>query len=281
MGRLIQCSEKVAQKPYHFKLTDTNVYTIEEVCYYIRHNIYMMQEEVFEKSFADWLRTELGMDKTAKKIENMIEDHNNLKDIVVTLCCSCDYYDEDEINELIRIMDETANLPLRRRQKIKADNYMRCGYYQMAIEEYEHILKSDDMLNADIKEYGEIYHNMGVAYALLDDVRRAAISFEHAYEKNLSEETLRQYIYALRLTGDKKLYEQGIRKLNIDASKLKGIERIYTDTSEIVEVSKEVKRIKRLGDTLKSGHMEEYYDKLNSYLREWKNEYRTTVQSQV
>ncbi len=93
MGRLIQCSEKVAQKPYHFKLTDTNVYTIEEVCYYIRHNIYMMQEEVFERSFADWLRTELGMDKTAKKIENMIDDHNNLKDIVVTLCCSCDYYD--------------------------------------------------------------------------------------------------------------------------------------------------------------------------------------------
>ena len=277
MGRLIQCSGRIAQKPYYFRLTDTNVYTIEEVCYYIRHNIYMMQEEVFENSFALWLREELGMDNTAKKIENMIDDHNNLKDIVVTLCCSCDYYNEREINELIKIMDETENLPLRGRAKIKADNYMRCGFYEKAVEEYEHILKSDDMLNADIGEYGEIYHNMGVAFAMLDDLNRAAISFEHAYEKNGSEESLKQYIFALKLIGDNELYSQGIKKFDLDISKLSTIEKEYKTKSNAAELSKNVKRIDRLRETMKSGYMEEYYDKINTYINEWKEEYRNEI----
>ena len=106
MGKLIQCSSKLAKEPYHFPLTKTNVYSLEEVCYYIRHNIYMMQEEIFDRDFAHWVNRELGLGETADKLEKLISEHHNLKDIVVTICCSCDYYEEDEIRELIQIMDD-------------------------------------------------------------------------------------------------------------------------------------------------------------------------------
>ena len=111
MGKLIQCTGRLAKNPYYFRVTDTNVYSIEEVCYFIHQNIYMLQRDFFTYGFAIWLRDELGMEDTALKMENMLHYNNNLKDIVVTLCCSCDYYDELEINELIRIMDETQSLP--------------------------------------------------------------------------------------------------------------------------------------------------------------------------
>ena len=55
MGKLILCSSAIAKQPYCFPMTKTKVYSIEEVCYYIRNNIYMMQEEVFDKAFADWM----------------------------------------------------------------------------------------------------------------------------------------------------------------------------------------------------------------------------------
>lgn len=48
MGKLILCSSVIAKNPYCFPMTKTKVYSIEEVCYYIRNNIYMMQEEVFD-----------------------------------------------------------------------------------------------------------------------------------------------------------------------------------------------------------------------------------------
>lgn len=72
------------------------------------------------------------MEETADKLDRMREDHNNLKDIVVTLCCSCDYYTESEINELIVIMDQTQNVPMRGRQKIKADTYLKSGSLERA-----------------------------------------------------------------------------------------------------------------------------------------------------
>lgn len=277
MGKLIQCSSRLAKKPYYFRLTDTNVYSIEEVCYYIRHNIYMMQEEIFNYDFAVWLRDELGMEDTARKMENMICDNNNLKDIVVTLCCSCDYYDEREIHELIKIMDETQNLPLRKRQKIKADNYLRCGSYEKAVEEYEHILKSDDMLTADIFEYGGVYHNMGVAYANLGDFSKAETSFSNAYEKSKNKESLKQYIFCLLLSEETDKYELVCREYSITEEERDAVKKDFQEADRISSVSKAVSRISRLRDTLKSGYLEEYYDKVEGYIRRWKDEYREEI----
>ena len=73
MGKLILCSSVIAKNPYCFPMTKTKVYSIEEVCYYIRNNIYMMQEEVFDRGFADWIRGELGMVLEEQAIINILK----------------------------------------------------------------------------------------------------------------------------------------------------------------------------------------------------------------
>ena len=277
MGKLIQCTGRLAKKPYYFRVTDTNVYSIEEVCYFIHQNIYMLQRDFFTYGFAIWLRDELGMEDTALKMENMLHDNNNLKDIVVTLCCSCDYYDEREINELIRIMDETRSLPLRKRQKIKADNYLRCNLFEKALEEYGHILKSDNMLAADIKEYGAIYHNIGVAYASLGGYSKACGYFSQAYEKGKNKESLREYIYCLILLEDNNRYELVCRQYNITEEERDSIKKDFKETDRASAASKETSRISRLREILKSGYLEEYYEKTDRYIKRWKDEYREEI----
>lgn len=277
MGKLIQCSSQLAENPYYFRITDTNVYSIEEVCYYIHNNIYMLHEELFGYDFAVWLREELKMESAAHKMEKLISGHNSLKDIVVTLCCSCDYYEEVEINELIKIMDETKNLPIRKRQKIKADNYLYCNFYEKAIEEYDNILKSDDMLLADISEYGVIYHNIGVAYAGLGDFLKAGDYFSQAYEKGKNKESLREYIYCLLLEGDSDNYEFVCKQFDITEDERDIIKRDFDEIDRCSVSSKEVGKISRLRETLKSGYLEEYYDKVEDYIKRWKNEYREQV----
>lgn len=277
MGKLIQCSSPIAKKPYYFRVTDTNVYSIEEVCYYIYNNIYMMQKEMFNNDFAAWLREELKMEDTAYKMEKLIDGDNSLKDIVVTLCCSCDYYEEKEIHELIKIMDETRNLPMRKRQKIKADNYLRCSLYEKALEEYNNILKSDNMLAADISEYGIIYHNIGVAYAGLCDFSKASEYFLQAYEKGKDKESLREYIYCLLFTQDKDKYELVCKQFDITESERDIIKKDFDETNRLNALSKEVGRISRLRETLKAGYLEEYYEKVENYIKCWKNEYREQI----
>ena len=65
MGRLIQCCGRLAKRPYHFQLGDTRVYSIEEVCYFIAHNIYLLQRDVFGKGFVNWVREELALTELA------------------------------------------------------------------------------------------------------------------------------------------------------------------------------------------------------------------------
>lgn len=277
MGKLIQCSSPIAKKPYHFRLTKTNVYSIEEVCYYIRHNIYMMQEEVFDREFAMWIRSELHMDKTADKLEHLIQDHHNIKDIVVTICCSCDYYEEDEINELIRVMDETKQLPKYARRKRKGDNYLRCKSYEKALEEYEKIFESDEILQADITAYGDIFHNMGVAYVNMGEFHKASELFLKAYEKNGKDGSLAQCLFALRLCKDVETFKKLIKDLDIPEEKQSKWEKEYQRAVENSARSKSSKQIEKLRNLVKSGSVEEYYDKVHSYIVEWKNEYRKQI----
>lgn len=277
MGKLIECFGKIAEKPYHFRLTDTNVYSIEEVCYYVYNNIYIIQEEIFDSAFTVWLRDELNMDIVADKIDSMRNDKNNLKDIVVTICCSCDYYDEEQINELIGIMDAIADLSKWEKAKIKADNYCRFGSYEKAIEEYTQILGTDDMLNATEEDYGAVYHNMGTAFCGMGLFIKASDSFEHAYEKNRKEESLRSYFYALKLTGDKKLFDKGVKKFDIDIKILNNIMEDFAKTDEETRNSKEIRRIMKLEGIMKAGYVEEYYEKVGNYINQWKEDYRNEI----
>ena len=111
MGKLILCSSPVATEPYRFKISGTAIYSIEELCYYIYSNIYEITIDYFDKELACWLRDELGMDVMADKLDTMFEIGGSLKDIVISILCSCDYYDEDEIKALLGVMNEIENLP--------------------------------------------------------------------------------------------------------------------------------------------------------------------------
>ena len=274
MGKLIRCAGPIADRPYCFRMTKTNVYSIEEVCYYIRNHIYMMQEEVFDLDFAVWLREELGMEDTADKLESMRRDHNNLKDIVVTLCCSCDYFTESQINELIAIMDETQELPLRGRMKIRADSYYKAGNMEKARREYERILQSDDMLQAGIEEYGEIYHCLGVTCCHLGEFTEAAKAFCRAYEQNRKMESLQGYLYSLRLQGDGKVYKDAVRKMGLTEDQVSFFEAQYNNGLEQSHATRRYRSVKRLRLLAEEGSPEGM-QRAEELLEQWKQEYRT------
>lgn len=277
MGKLIQCSSPLALTPYHFRLTDTNVYSMEEVCYYIWHNIYMIQEEVFDREFVMWIGKELHMEETSHKLACLIQDHKNLKDIVVTICCSCDYYDEEEINALIRLMDEIEQMPVYARKKHKGDTYLACHSYEKALEEYEKVFESDEILHAEKEAYGSIFHNMGVAYSNLAEFRKAAEYFLKAYEQNKKDDSLSQGLFALRLSKDVEGYKKALVDFDVSPEKQLQWEKEYTQVISQSSQCREALKIEKLRNVMKSGNVAEYYDKVHKYVLDWKNEYRKQI----
>jgi hypothetical protein len=277
MGKIILCSGVLAERPFHFDLTDTDIYSIEELCYYLYHNIYSITEECFQDSMVEWLREELKMEDISSKLKAMIENQNELKDIVVSILCSADYYTETEIKELIKIMDQLYHCSPTQKIKIKADNYLNYKKYLLAVKEYERLLKHEQIVELTTEEYGNILHNLGVAYVHTSSFIEAAGKFKEAFSRNHNPETLKQYLFALKLAKCDNEYKNERTDLGITE------EQEDAFISELEEVLKEAENttlyqtIENLPTVKQNGRVGDYYQKIDELIANWKQEYKKEV----
>ena len=193
----IRCHGRVADEPYLMPYTEVKIYSLEELCCYIGDNLYTITEDFFTADLVRWLRNRADQKELAKKLEVMITNREALKDLVVTILCACDYYQEKEIREFIRILDEIIRLPIHEKKKIRADNYLRAGMYAQGAIAYSQLLKGSYASNFSTESYGNILHNQGIAHFYTASFAEAERDFKEAYTRNHRAESLHHYLYLL------------------------------------------------------------------------------------
>ena len=276
MGDMILCKGKIAKNPYHFNLTDTNIYSIEELCYYIYNNIYAITEAVFEPGLVLWLKNEINMDEIAAKLEGMIKNRNNLKDIVVSILCSADYYTENEIRKVIDTIDAIDGLPAGLKRKIKADNYLKYGFYSLALKEYEGIINSPDAKALTPGSYGDILHNMGIVRLHITGYGAAAKAFKEAYSKNGTKKSLVHYLMALKLDKKDEEFEYEVINYSVNNDLIKEINNKIIFACEEARLSDEYVDLEKMEHLKGDGKVAEFYKSLDSHLEQLKTEYKST-----
>jgi tetratricopeptide (TPR) repeat protein len=249
---LILAQGRVAEKPYEMPYTGKRVYTIEELCCYIYNNIYTINEDFFQIPLADWLRDQTDLPELADKLVYMIGEEHGLKDLVVTILCGCDYYREDEVRKIVKIMDEIANLPVYKKKKIKADNYLRAGRYGRSLTEYRKLLHGSFAVNFTPEEYGDILHNMGISHFYTSSFEQAKEDFKEAYVRNHKKDSLQHYLWILLMEEEEALFEKeavtfGLASEEIHATRMRYQEaaadfRLSEDTESRIDEYKEQMR---------------------------------------
>ena len=81
MGGYILCQIKRASMPYYIENISTNIYSIEELCYYFYHNIYLLDETILNEHLCDWIRKELGLERLYRRLYKslrMSREHRSL-----------------------------------------------------------------------------------------------------------------------------------------------------------------------------------------------------------
>lgn len=228
----ILCKGALAKEPYIVPISEVPVYSLEELCYYIYNNIYSVTEEFFDQGLARWLEEQVGYETLAKKMKVLIERRNDLKDLVVTLLCACDYYKEDEVVKLVEVMDKISNLPLYKKNKIKADNYLRAGKYGKSIQEYKKLLYGNLAEQFSPEEYGDLLHNEAIALYHVSSFQEAARGFREAYARNHNEKSLDQYLYTLLMNEQKEWFVKEGTSLGKSLDDLENMERNYEAEKE-------------------------------------------------
>ena len=274
MGKLIICNGKQATRPYYIKLTNIKIYSIEELCYFLYQNIDMIDEDFFQEPLVTWISEELKLTDRADQLLELLKADAGLKDLVVCILCSADYYTEPEIKQLLHEMDEAATLTPLELKKKKADNYLKYRQFTEAAVRYEAILDGKEAVNLSSEEYGNLLHNLAVVQLNTVGVSAATESFKQAYERNRNPESLKQYLYALILSKqDEKFIEEATSYGMSKESQMKlqmNIDFIYREA----ETSDAYQEINKLSECKQSGKINQYYQMADDLIGSWKQRFR-------
>ena len=106
---------------YYIENISTNIYSIEELCYYFYHNIYLLDETILNEHLCDWLRKELGLEKLYKRLYKVLEEGLGTSEFILAVFKEINYLTHKEFKELNEKLNLLELQPVVLREKKKGD----------------------------------------------------------------------------------------------------------------------------------------------------------------
>ncbi len=196
MGSLILCHDKHATHPYEITRIHCKIFTLEELCYYLCNNLYLIDYTIMNEQLVTWLKEELEMTDLAGALYDVIRLKGSVEKFVLTILKSSKIYREPEMIRIQNVLEHLKNQKDIERQKYKGDNLLESGEIEEAILVYQAILNAEKDESVDAKFYGKIYAGLGAAYGKLFLYQESAKMYDRAYQICADKELLKPYLYA-------------------------------------------------------------------------------------
>ncbi len=197
MGKLLLCSHSLASVPYYIENMALNIYSLEEMCCYLKQNIDLIEPSFMDGELILWIETELKLPALAKKLEKRKREGCSLGEFVAVLASGCSYCKEEEIRDMQKTLADFEDRSELECRKIRTDRLLQKKRYGAAVAEYRKLLA---LCGADSILAGNIYHNLGTAYAGLFLFEEAADCYGKAFERNKNPVSDSQKKMALELS---------------------------------------------------------------------------------
>ena len=235
MSGYILCQTKKAEKPYFVENISTNIYSLEELCYYLYHNLYLVDSSVMNEGLCIWISEELDLPRLAAKLRPHLGKFASIEDVLYPIFKEINYLTYDELKALnVKLAKLDQEAPLLR-QKQKGDALVANKMYVSAIKVYQQLLKKEGLEQVKPGLTMSIWHNLGCAYSYLFQMEKALECFWVSYEKSQSQTTLKTYLLAYRNTRNKKDYEHRVSELKITEELKKELKEAWKEFEKIPE----------------------------------------------
>lgn len=275
MVKTLLCTGKYAVKPYRFENICVNVYCIEELCYLLSANPFIIDAGIMDRKLAEWIDAECGLTELAHQLLNLLHKGIQPGIFVDTILDYVNYNTQAERERIREALQGSAGLTDMERAKKQGDYLIKNNRYQLAIGEYDRILLGLPEAEGELR--ASVYHNMGVAYGNLFQFESAARYYKRAYEISGKEESGIQYLIAQRkqmsegeyitfLAENSKYYELSLK-----------VERLLQGTKEQFEATRESRMLSALKIYKDEGNTASYYEEIDRIISGLKEEYRDCV----
>ena len=182
MGLVCVCRYDRTKAPLFVEQAGVDLYSLEELSYFLYHNICLVDRHFFDERLVRWLREEAGCKELAERLERGISSGAALKDLVMAVVGASGVYFGKELAKLEERLRGLGTLKEQERLKLRADELLDNRNEWAAMEEYRRILKMHQNSQLGLGFYGAVWNNLGVCYARQFLFREAVQCFETAYE---------------------------------------------------------------------------------------------------
>ena len=215
MSGYILCQTKKAEVPYYIENISTNIYSLEELCYYLYHNLYLVDSSVINENLCVWISEQLELPRLAAKIRPHLGKFASAEDVLYPIFKEINYLTYEELKALnVRLAKWDQEAPVLR-EKRKGDALVENRMYVNAIRVYQKLLKRENLDQAKQGLTMNIWHNLGCAYSYLFQMEKAMECFWEAFLTEGREEELICYLLAYRSVKKPEEYQKKLVELKV------------------------------------------------------------------
>lgn len=205
MMRVSVCVGDYATTPYCIPGLELNVYSMEELCYCIKENAFLLDFSLMNDGLIDWIERQCGLKGLAKELYHLAHKSGSLSSFAVTILAYTGLYDETVIRETEQVLKKGAGLSTVEKRKSQVDYLVQQKKFLPALRGYDQLLENwgeyerDQELQPAASTRSAILHNKGVACAGLMLYGQAAECFLEAYEISGLEADFAGFLSARRM----------------------------------------------------------------------------------
>jgi tetratricopeptide (TPR) repeat protein len=182
MGIPILCKYERSEKGFFIPSASVRVHSIEELAYLIIKNPYLVDTDCMNQELLQWMSEELRMTDTADELRYILRSRASCARFAEVLLEDSGYCSDETIAQVYRCLKELELKTPAQMSKFRADQLFSGGRYGEAILCYYNLITGDDSAKETPEFIGNLWHNIGTAYARLFIFPTAAICYERAYQ---------------------------------------------------------------------------------------------------
>ncbi|SEK30821.1 hypothetical protein SAMN02910377_00534 [Pseudobutyrivibrio ruminis] len=270
MSTLIYCKNSIAATPYYIEEVSLNVYSLEELSYYMLNNVYLLSTKLMNTELCNWIGRELKFPKLASELQSMVQNNSPLHIFVGHILSANGYASNKEIKDALSIISTFENKSEAERRKLRADRLMLGNKLVDAIYEYETLLAEDVAKTMPRTVEGDVYHNLGCAFAKLFFFDEASKCFDEGYKRNQKKQTLYCLLYAARCGKDKLGFEEYVSKYQVPRSDVEEVLQIVSRSTIKEDI---VGFDSAINDLLYGESSQVSKETIQNVINNWKEEY--------
>lgn len=281
--RVSLCVGNYSTTPYYIAGLDIPVYSIEELCFCMKENAFLLDMSIMRDELVEWIGKECGLKGLAGELNRLVHKQGALSTFVTMIQEYTGFYSTEEIAEVEKILRQGAGLTNIERRKGQIDYLVRQKKYEAAVRGYDGLLavwKEDELAGGELpaaKVKGAILHNKGVAQVGMMLYDAAAQNFMAAYEADGDISHHKAFLAAKRLELDENAYISFAAEHAIGYEYTLELERKMDRLLEDWKLQPEFQELLAVREHRRNGERQQYLEKNAELIQTLKKRYRTSV----